>query len=69
MLEDKKTDMPISRCKDEAHSQHLCNLADQYFHINCAEQFRTLVKDAEFKCKFCGRTAKEGRSLCYPDEL
>ena len=69
MLEDKKTDMPVSRCIDEAHSQHLCYLTDQYFHIKCAEQFRSLVKDAEFKCKFCGRTAKKRRSMYYPDEL
>jgi len=69
MSENAKLDIPDSRCNETGHSQHLCTLTDQYFHINCAEQYRTLVKNPEFKCKFCGRTAKNGQSLCYPDEL
>lgn len=65
----EKNNIPNSRCKNERHSEHLCTLTDQYFHINNAEQYRAMVRDPEFKCQFCGRTAKSKQNLCYPDEL
>ena len=67
MVEEVK--LPNSRCKSEVHCQHLCTLTDQYFHVNEAEKFRAMVKDAKFKCQFCGRIAKSHENLCYSAEL
>jgi hypothetical protein len=61
--------VPNSRCENEGHSRHLCILTDQYFHLNDPEKYREMVREPEFKCKFCGRTAKSDRNLCYPVEL
>jgi hypothetical protein len=66
MLKEK---LPSSRCNHAGHMEHMCTLTDQYFHINCAEEYREMVKDAELKCQFCGRTAKSEKNLCYPVEL
>ena len=66
MLKEK---LPSSRCNHAGHTKHMCTLADQYFHINCAEEYREMVTDAKLKCQFCGRTAKSDKNLCYPAEL
>ena len=47
----------------------MCALADQYFHINCPDEYRAMVKEPEYKCQFCGRAAKTTTNLCYPAEL
>ena len=67
MSEEKK--LPNARCARAGHSEHMCTLADQYFHINCAEEYRAMVKDPEYKCQFCGHAAKSAENLCYPTEL
>lgn len=61
--------LPKRRCESELHSQHLCTLTDQYFHINEPDQYRAMVKGAEFKCQFCGRTAKDRENLCAAVDL
>ncbi|MHC4570759.1 MAG: hypothetical protein ACYS0C_01605 [Planctomycetota bacterium] len=58
-----------SRCQKEGHSNHLCILTDKFFHIHNAEEYRAMVKDSEFKCEFCGRTARSDNNLCYPIDL
>ena len=61
--------LPKARCNHAGHTQHMCTLADEYFHVKCAEEFKAIVKGAELKCQFCGRTAKNAKNLCYPAEL
>ena len=63
----KKT--PNAPCSRAGHSKHICTLADRYFHINCADEYRAMVKEPEFKCQFCGRTARSDKNLCYPTDL
>ena len=65
----KEIKLPNSRCNSRMHNQHLCTLADQYFHVHESEKFREMVKDPEFKCQFCGRIAKSHEILCYSAEL
>ena len=60
---------PKPRCQSDVHSDHLCILTDQYFHVHEAEKYRAMVSDPEFKCQFCGRTAKNNESLCSPVDL
>ena len=67
MLKDKK--IPSSPCNHAGHSQHMCALADQYFHINCPDEYRAIVEHPDFKCQFCARAAKNPENLCYPTEL
>jgi hypothetical protein len=64
-----KEKLPTAPCSGPTHNEHMCALADEYFHVNCPDQYRAMVKDAEFKCLFCGRTAKSKSNLCYPAEL
>jgi hypothetical protein len=64
-----KEKLPTARCKHAGHTQHICALADQYFHINCPDEFKAMVTDAKLKCQFCGRTARSNKNLCYPAEL
>jgi len=61
--------LPNSRCNHAGHTQHLCALTDDYFHVKCPDEYRTIVKTPEFKCQFCGRAAKSDKNLCYPVEL
>jgi hypothetical protein len=51
------------------HTRHLCQLADQYFHIRKPEQFRAMVLEPRYTCEFCGRNANDARNLCYPVTL
>lgn len=67
MSEEQK--VPNARCARAGHSEHMCTLADQYFHINCADEYRAMVKNPEYKCQFCARTAKNAENVCYPTEL
>jgi hypothetical protein len=61
--------IPDSPCEAEGHVRHLCKLTEDFFHLRNAEEYREIVKSAEFKCQFCGRTAKSEENLCYPIEL
>jgi len=61
--------LPNSPCETEGHVRHLCKLTDEHFHVHNAEEYKELVMGAEFKCQFCGRTAKSKENLCYPIRL
>lgn len=53
----------------DRRNDHLCHLAEQYYHVREPLRFRALVRDPQFKCQFCGRTARQAHSLCYPAAL
>jgi hypothetical protein len=65
----EESNMPTSPCDRSEHSEHLCILTGHHFHIHEPEKYRAMVKEPEFKCQFCGRTAKSGKNLCYPIDL
>lgn len=56
-------------CEGEGHSNHLCFLMYEGFHLSNKDEYRALVQDAHFRCQNCGRTAKAAESLCAPVEL
>ncbi len=39
------------------------------FHYSHREEYKAMVRDAEFLCQNCGRTAKGANSLCEPLKL
>jgi hypothetical protein len=56
-------------CKSDLHSKHLCYIVSQGFHLTDAEEYETIVKDPQFKCRHCGRRAKSADNLCEPEEI
>jgi hypothetical protein len=56
-------------CHTAAHSQHLCYIISQGFHLSDEQEYIALVEDAEFVCKHCGRRAKSAANLCVPVPL
>ncbi len=51
------------------HERHLCLLANtEYLKENFAD-YKNLVKNPQFVCKSCGRTAANEANLCAPEEL
>lgn len=48
------------------HTEHLCYLISQGFHLSDEQEFMILVEDAEYRCDHCGRHAKSDVSLCVP---
>jgi hypothetical protein len=53
----------------KGHDEHLCYLANLGFMIESPQEYRTLVKDAQYICKQCGRAAKSAANLCKPIKL
>jgi hypothetical protein len=56
-------------CKSESHDKHMCYIISQGFHLSDPDEYDALVKDAEFKCRHCGRRAKSEHNLCEPFRL
>ena len=59
-----KVEMP-----HEGHDQHLCYLRNIGVMRKNFGEFKELVKEANFICKNCGRTASSDKSLCEPEPL
>jgi len=60
---------PNTKCCTGNHSEHLCYLISQGFHLSDEHEFRTLIEDAEYRCDHCGRHAKSDANLCVPMHL
>jgi hypothetical protein len=58
-----------SGCKSPSHGRHLCYIVSQGFHLSDPQEYQSLVKEPEFKCRHCGRVAKSENNLCKPTEL
>lgn len=52
-----------------AHEQHLCFLENLGFLKANMDDFKKLVKNAQFVCKECGRVAASDGNLCSPEKL
>ncbi|MFH1370761.1 MAG: hypothetical protein ABII09_05690 [Planctomycetota bacterium] len=59
-----KTTMPHA-----GHDKHLCYLNNLGFQISNPKEYKTLVKNAKFLCKICGRVAASDKNLCKPAAL
>ena len=59
--------IPARSAPHIGHQQHLCVMCESG---GCTlEQVKTLVKDANFICKKCGRVAVHEENLCEPVPL
>lgn len=56
-------------CESVLHEEHLCYLMYQGFHYSNPEQYKELVREAEYFCMNCGRTARDEKNLCAPTKL
>jgi hypothetical protein len=68
-----KTKMP-----HPGHEDHLCFLENIGYlrsqellemGVDAKEYYKTLVRDARFICKKCGRAARSDQNLCEPERL
>lgn len=51
------------------HTEHLCYMVSQGFHVSDEQEFKVLVENPRYKCKRCGRVAASRANLCVPDNL
>ena len=58
----------IERCTTN-HSEHLCYLVSQGFHLSDEREFEALIENAQYRCDHCGRHAKSDANLCMPMRL
>ena len=50
----------------ENHDQHMCMLMAAKTPV---ETLKTLVKDAKYICKNCGRAVADPKNVCAPEAL
>ena len=51
------------------HEKHLCFLHNIGFVQSNLEEYKKLVKEAQYVCQNCGRTAASADNLCKPEKL
>ena len=51
------------------HDEHLCYLQNIGFLSKNLNDYKKLVKNAQYVCKACGRTAARDVNLCVPEKL
>jgi hypothetical protein len=56
-------------CQSNTHTQHLCYIVSQGFHLSDEAEYDAMVQEPQFKCKHCGRAAKSDNNLCQPAKL
>ena len=56
-------------CRGKSHSEHLCYLISQGFHLSDEQEFRALIGKPRFACRRCSRVANSGKNLCVPYDL
>jgi hypothetical protein len=49
----------------EGHERHLCELVKNMTQ----EQYRSLIRNAQYFCQRCGRAAKSNENLCFPEDI
>ena len=64
-----ETQLNNKECQREVHTDHLCYMVSQGFHISDEQEYKILVDKPEFKCNHCGRTARSSANLCVPTHL
>jgi len=60
----KKPEMPHAM-----HDDHLCYLVNMGYMESSLEDYKKLVKNANYICKRCGRGADAAESLCRPEKI
>ncbi len=60
--------LDLERCTG-LHTEHLCYMVSQGFHISDEAEYKALVEEPRYRCKRCGRVAGSDASLCVPVPL
>lgn len=53
----------------DGHEMHLCYLANLGYQLQDTEDYKKLVRGAQYICDGCGRVAAEKINLCRPKKL
>ena len=61
--------MTETRMPHRGHEKHLCYLSNLKVQINNPDEYKILVKNAQFMCANCGRAAVSEKNLCKPVKL
>jgi hypothetical protein len=56
-------------CDTDSHTEHLCYLMSQSFHLTEEQDYKALIEDPKFRCRRCGRKAGSKKNLCMPAGL
>jgi hypothetical protein len=48
----------------EGHERHLCELRKDMTR----EQYKSLIRNAQYFCQHCGRSAASSENLCFPEK-
>jgi hypothetical protein len=56
-------------CESNQHTHHLCYMVHNGLHLSDEHYYQILIKGVKFKCKLCGRGAKNENNLCQPLRL
>ena len=56
-------------CTADKHKNHLCFLMCEGWHLSHREEYKAIVKNAEYRCQACDRTAQKADNLCEPVKL
>jgi hypothetical protein len=51
------------------HDKHLCYLVNLDYQNSNLDDYKQLVKKAEYMCKKCGRVAENEKNLCDPIKI
>ena len=51
------------------HDKHLCYLNNLRYQESNTEEYKNLIKNAEFFCQNCGRAAAGSKNLCKPVKI
>lgn len=57
------------RMPHDWHEIHLCYLANLGYQAQKTKEYKSLVRQAGFVCKHCGRVAADKKNLCDPAGL
>lgn len=58
-----------TQCHSQKHTEHLCYIISQGFHLSDESEYKALTDNPKFKCEHCGRVANEEKNLCEPAGL
>ena len=56
-------------CCTGLHTEHLCYMVSQGFHISDEAEYEALVEGPRYCCHRCWRVAASETSLCVPVDL
>jgi hypothetical protein len=49
----------------EGHERHLCELRKNMTQ----EKYKSLIRNAQYFCQHCGRSAANSENLCFPEKI